>query len=122
MSKTQNKFVARDRTGVLFYDAPGVPTMAGNIQNGKKIEVTAEPSVDGQQRQYTRVIGDKVSGALYPNERKESDKQPDFTGPITIDGAELRLAAWTKQAKTGKNAGADYLSLSISEKRQQSET
>lgn len=119
MSKTQNKFVARERTGVLFYDAPGAPTMTGNLQNGRKIEVTAEPSVDGQQRQYTRVIGENVSGALYPNERKENERHPDFTGPITINGLDLRLAAWIKQAKTGKNAGADYLSLSISEKRQQ---
>lgn len=118
MTQTQSNFKARDNTGVLFYDAPGAPTMAGNIQSGSKINITAEPSVDSQQKQYTRIIGDKLSGALYPNEHKQEDKHPDFTGPISIDGHNMRVAAWKRVTKRGQNPGSEYLSLSISEKQQ----
>lgn len=116
-SKNNSQFVPRDNTGVLFYDAPGVPTLKGSVQMGQKIEVTAEPGVDSQQRQYTRIKGNNVSGALYPNEHKSTDNHPDFTGPITVKGEELRVAAWTRQKKSGADQGQDYLSLSISAKQ-----
>jgi len=55
------------------------------------------------------------NGALFKNERKESDKQPDMQGSINLDnqpgGPKLRLAAWKK---TGDKAG-DYLSIAIQE-------
>jgi len=117
MTQAQSKFVPRENTGALFYDAPGAPTMTGNVQQGSRINIIAEPSVDGQQRQYTRLTGEKLSGALYPNEHKTDEKHPDFTGPITINGKDLRLAAWKRITKKGQNPGSEFLSLAVSEKR-----
>jgi len=116
MADQSKKPSSRELTGVLFYDAPGAPTMKGNVQKGKKIEITAEPGVDKKQTQYTRLIGDKVSGALYPNERKTSDNHPDFTGPISVNGEEMRVAAWKREMKKGSEPGAEYLSLALSAK------
>lgn len=55
------------------------------------------------------------NGALFVNDKKETDKQPDFQGSVNLDnktdGPKLRLSAWKK---TGEQAG-DYLSVSIQE-------
>ena len=70
------------------------------------------------QKNYTKITGDNVSGALYENDRKTNDRQPDYTGPIKVNGTELRVAAWKKQIKNGDSAGQDFLSLALSEKQQ----
>lgn len=62
------------------------------------------------------------SGSLFFNQKKSSDKAPDFTGTLTI-GEELadllrkspgsvqfRLAGWKKVTSTGNN----WLSISVS--------
>jgi hypothetical protein len=49
-------------------------------------------------------------GALFKELDKQSDKHPDYTGKINVDGKELRLAAWIKDGKSGK-----FMSLSVSE-------
>jgi len=48
-------------------------------------------------------------GALFTNERKQTEKHPDFNGSINIAGVEHWLSAWKKTSKSGKN----YLSISI---------
>ena len=53
----------------------------------------------------------KNRGALFTNERKESEKHPDFNGTVNVEGKDFRIAAWKKMSKKGK----DYMSLSISE-------
>jgi hypothetical protein len=116
MSKNSN-YKPKDNTGVLFYDAPGAPTMSGNIESQGRIDITGEPATDKNQKEYTRISGEGVNGALYPNEYKTEDRHPAYTGPITVKGKELRVAAWVRQTKTGENAGSDFLSLAISEKR-----
>lgn len=115
---SNSKFTPRENSGVLFYDAPGAPTMAGSVQSGTEIKVTAEPAIDKNQKDYLRITGDNVSGGLYENERKTADNQPDYSGPISVNRVEMRVAAWKKEAKTGKNAGQVFLSLAISEKQQ----
>lgn len=116
---TQKKggFEPKDNTGSLFYDGPGIPTLGGQLKRGKVIKLTAEPEVDRNQKHYTRVVGDNVSGALYENDRRTNEKHPHFTGPIEINGEKLRMAAWKKEIKNGDNAGQEFLSLSISEPR-----
>lgn len=52
-------------------------------------------------------------GVLFHESAKESEKHPDYTGSINVDGKELRLAGWEK---TGKS-GVPFLSLSVSEPR-----
>lgn len=53
-------------------------------------------------------------GILFTNDRKESEKHPDFTGKLDVNGKEYQLAAWNRTSKNGKN----FLSVSISEPRQ----
>lgn len=50
-------------------------------------------------------------GVLFKNDKKESDKHPDYTGTINVHGQEFRLAAWIRDAKSGTK----YMSLSVSE-------
>ena len=38
------------------------------------------------------------SGALFKNDRKESDQHPDYTGRAMIEGVEYWLSAWIKQS------------------------
>lgn len=54
------------------------------------------------------------SGALFRNEKKERDGQPDYTGKCVIDGKELRIAAWLNESKTGRK----YFAMKFSEPRQ----
>ena len=42
------------------------------------------------------------SGALFKNERREKDSQPNATGTSTIDGVKYRISAWTKEGQKGK--------------------
>jgi len=52
-------------------------------------------------------------GALFKNE-KQNDRQPDFRGPINVDGKDYQLSAWLK---TSEKAGK-YFSISVSEKQE----
>lgn len=51
-------------------------------------------------------------GVLFKNTRKESDRHPDYTGSINVDGVEHFLDAWIK--KSGK--GETFMSLSVKRK------
>lgn len=53
-------------------------------------------------------------GVLFRNEDKKTDKHPDYTGKINIEGAEFRLAGWIKTSKSGKK----FLSLQSSEPKE----
>lgn len=48
-------------------------------------------------------------GILFVNDRKKTERHPDFTGTININGVEHFLSGWKKMSKTGK----PLLSLSI---------
>jgi uncharacterized protein (DUF736 family) len=52
------------------------------------------------------------SGALFRNNDKTEESQPDYRGNINIDGTEYWLSAWLKTSK----AGMKYMSLSIKPK------
>ena len=56
---------------------------------------------------------DYHNAALFTNDKKTTDKHPDFQGTVNLDnkkdGPKLRLSAWKKK---GEKAG-DYLSVSI---------
>lgn len=49
-------------------------------------------------------------GALFKNDRKESDNHPDYTGKLNVGGVDYWLSAWIKEGKSGK-----FMSLSIKE-------
>ena len=52
-------------------------------------------------------------GSLFKNKRKETEKHPDYTGSITINGVECWLSAWIKEGKSGK-----FMSLSVGKPKQ----
>ena len=51
-------------------------------------------------------------GAIFRNDKKESEKHPDMTGSINVGGTEYYVSAWTKVSKKG----AKFLSLSVKAK------
>jgi len=57
------------------------------------------------------------SGMLARNDRKESEKHPDFKGSINVDGKDYWVSAWVKEGKPGgKMEGRKYFSLSVTPK------
>ena len=52
-------------------------------------------------------------GVLFGNRDKKTEKSPDYSGTINIDGRELNLSGWKKVSKKG----GTFLSLAVSEKR-----
>ena len=50
-------------------------------------------------------------GALWNNDRKQSDTHPDLSGSITIDGKEFWVSGWKK--KPGQGDRAPIVSLSV---------
>lgn len=52
-----------------------------------------------------------LTGALFKNNRKDSDNHPDYTGNAVINGQEFWLSAWVKSGNKGK-----YMSLSLKPK------
>ena len=61
---------------------------------------------------------DKIdSGALFPNNKKERDTQPDLTGKLNVGGKMFWISAWKNKAQSN---GVDYLKLSINAMEEQS--
>jgi hypothetical protein len=54
-------------------------------------------------------------GALFKNDRKESDNHPDLSGKINVNGVEYWLSGWYKKTETGQ---FKVLSLSLKPKEQ----
>lgn len=48
------------------------------------------------------------SGALFKNKDKKGN-QPDFRGPLKVDGVEYEMSGWQKKSSSGDS----YLSLAI---------
>jgi len=53
-------------------------------------------------------------GALFKNDKKETEKQPDYRGKLNVNGKDFYLSAWIKSAKDG----GKFMSLSVSEPMQ----
>ncbi len=50
-------------------------------------------------------------GAIFKNDYKQKDTQPDYRGKINVDGVEKEISLWVKTSKEGKS----FFSASISE-------
>lgn len=57
------------------------------------------------------------TGVLFKNE-SDNEKAPVYKGKINVDGKEYELAAWIREAKSGKGK---FLSLKVQEPRQKQE-
>lgn len=51
------------------------------------------------------------SGSLFENDRKQSDRHPDMTGKVMVNGVEMYVSAWWKQGRS------QFLSLAFSDVR-----
>lgn len=53
-------------------------------------------------------------GSIWKNEKKESDRHPDFTGSLNVEGVEYWVSAWKRKPDQSDRAPA--LSFSIKAK------
>jgi hypothetical protein len=56
-------------------------------------------------------------GALFKNERKEKETQPDYTGSLNVGGVDYFLDAWLKTAESGRK----FMSVKVKRKDKQPE-
>jgi uncharacterized protein (DUF736 family) len=61
---------------------------------------------------------DTNRGALFRNDKKESDRHPDYKGSLNVGGTEYWISAWLKEAKSGTK----YMSLAVTAKEAKAET
>lgn len=70
--------------------------------------------VDGKKQlslSFNEVDGDASgSGTLSRNERKNSERQPDFVGVASVDGTEYQVAGWKR---TAKSSGKEFISVKV---------
>lgn len=59
-------------------------------------------------------------GALFKNNDPKSDKSPEYTGTINVDGREFYLSGWVKEKKEADEDGKKekFFSLSVKPKEQ----
>lgn len=50
-------------------------------------------------------------GVLFRNQKKNSDKAPDYTGECKVNGKPMRMSAWINKSKSGNS----YLKFAFSE-------
>ncbi|HAR76093.1 MAG TPA: hypothetical protein DCR60_07760 [Psychrobacter sp.] len=56
------------------------------------------------------------TGALFKNDKKQSDRHPDYTGSCEINNVEMWMSAWIKTSQHGKK----FMSFSFNPKEIQS--
>lgn len=49
-----------------------------------------------------REFDDTNRWKLFREKEKKSDKHPDFTGEVNIEGTTYRLAGWVQEGKSGR--------------------
>jgi|DEB0MinimDraft_10_1074344.scaffolds.fasta_scaffold425623_1 hypothetical protein len=59
---------------------------------------------------------DNLSGALFKNDNKQRENQPDYRGSCEIEGTQYWMSAWIKQIGKGDRAGQSFMSISFQEK------
>ena len=51
------------------------------------------------------------TGAIFKNDKKTSESQPDYKGKVNVNGADMEVALWVKESK----AGMKYFSATFQE-------
>lgn len=52
------------------------------------------------------------SGALFKNDKKVRENQPDYTGSLNAAGVDYWMSAWLKKSRAGKT----FMSIAITQK------
>ena len=52
------------------------------------------------------------SGAIFVNKKKESDRHPDRTGTLNVEGREYWISGWINKSRSGET----YMSLRVNPK------
>jgi uncharacterized protein (DUF736 family) len=52
------------------------------------------------------------SGAIFKNDKKTADNQPDYRGKINVEGKEFEISLWVKESKL---VNKKYFSAAIKE-------
>jgi len=61
-------------------------------------------------------------GSIWKNEKKETDKHPDFTGSLNVEGVEYWVSAWKRKPDAKENAPALSFSIKLKEARKAPES
>jgi len=56
-----------------------------------------------------------LRGALFKNNKRTEERQPEYTGNCEIDGKEYWVSAWVRESKNGNK----FFSMSYTPKEQQ---
>ena len=76
------------------------------------LETVVKPQVEKyelskQINKYT--MENKLNtGAIFKNDKKTSEKHPDYRGKVNVNGKEMEVALWVKEGKTGKFFSASF--------------
>lgn len=54
-------------------------------------------------------------GALFKNNKRTNDKQPEYNGSVEVNNVQYYISAWVKESKNGQK----FFSLSFTPKDQQ---
>jgi len=57
------------------------------------------------------------TGALFKNDKKQTDRHPDYTGSCEVNGQEMWMSAWIKTSQSGKK----FMSFAFNLKEQRQE-
>jgi len=52
------------------------------------------------------------SGVLFRNDKKETEKHPDFKGTLDVEGQEYWISSWVNESKDGRK----YFKLNLTPK------
>jgi hypothetical protein len=62
---------------------------------------------------------DTNTGAIFRNERKTTDKQPDYRGTLDVNGEKFWVAGWIKTAgPLARTPGQKFLSLALTKQEE----
>lgn len=54
-------------------------------------------------------------GSIWKNDKKESEKHPDFTGSLNVEGVEYWVSAWKRKPDASEKAPALSFAVKVKE-------
>lgn len=87
------------------------PVKKGKPNRNQKTVKNQKQKSNNRKQDYDN----NMRGVLFKNRRKKTDKHPDYTGQIEIEGNEYWLSAWVNKSRQGQQ----FLSLTVQPKDEQ---